>query len=473
MIKSQRPALLIINCLVMLGTLATFAGILWAVSFKLRGEIRSQILSRDGELLHPVAVMHLDEERAQSVFMPEVDGTPDMLFAVLRASELKGVIALQLYDADGRVLEAIPDDFLMGDLPAESLRAVREFQPVSRFKADANLNDYFPLSIVEDDPVPLLEVLVPLHFSDDREIRGVARFLLEGEGIEAEFARLDLNLLNQSGIAFASGGAIMIVILGWAFHRIQRSQRLVEDRSARLIKANAELLLAAKTSAIGAVASHLIHGLKNPLYGLQAFVSEDRDDAADDRQDAVESAERMREMIEQVVEVLRDVETEASYSLTLGEIGELVEKRSVPIAKKRDISFECGISGDCELDNRQSNLLLLVLMNLVQNAIDATPEKGRVSVRFSICDDTMAVRVQDSGCGISEAVREHLFNPISSTKEGGTGIGLAISRQLAQQIGAEVSLESTSSEGSCFLVRMPLRSDESDVNAFQTPEVQG
>jgi len=407
--------------------------------------------------------MQLDEAEDTGFFTLEKDGTSELLFAVLKASELKGVAALRVFDRDGRFLDSVPADFLLGDISASDLADLKGFQPVSRFVPEAMLGDYFPLLSGEtDEQVPLLEVLLPLHRSGDSEILGVAQFLIEGEAIAAEFARLDLNLITQGGVASASGAIIIIAILCWAFHRINKSQRLLEERSARLIKANAELSLVAKTSAVGAIASHLIHGLKNPLSGLEAFFSQERLETPDDRLSAVESAERMRRMIDEVVGVLRDDETDASYTLTVVELRELLENRARPVAEKAGVAFQCDGNGIGELDNRQSNLLLLVLINLVENALEATPAGGHVSVRFEIEDDNLEIRVRDTGTGISDRVRQSLFTPAMSGKAGGTGIGLTISRQLARQIGAELSLESTGGEGSCFLVRIAIGKSENE-----------
>jgi signal transduction histidine kinase len=97
-------------------------------------------------------------------------------------------------------------------------------------------------------------------------------------------------------------------------------------------------------------------------------------------------------------------------------------------------------------------LISLVLYNLVQNALQATPRGKSVVVRFRDLDQKIACEVQDEGTGITEAVRATLFAPCRSSKEGGTGIGLAISKQLANCIGAELDLKESSATGSIFVL---------------------
>jgi hypothetical protein len=119
---------------------------------------------------------------------------------------------------------------------------------------------------------PLLEITVPLHPKAERRLLGIAQFLLEGESLAAELAALDRTLFAQMLMAAVGSSIIVGIVLGLAFYQLQRVNRLLVERTTNLLKANQELTWAAKASAIGAVTSHLIHGLKNPLSGLQNFM---------------------------------------------------------------------------------------------------------------------------------------------------------------------------------------------------------
>jgi C4-dicarboxylate-specific signal transduction histidine kinase len=70
---------------------------------------------------------------------------------------------------------------------------------------------------------------------------------------------------------------------------------------------------------------------------------------------------------------------------------------------------------------------------------------------------TLQGRVTDRGPGLPEAVRKQLFAPCQSSREGGTGIGLAISRQLAHHLGAALRLDNSSAAGTSFVLEVPLR----------------
>ena len=100
-----------------------------------------------------------------------------------------------------------------------------------------------------------------------------------------------------------------------------------------------------------------------------------------------------------------------------------------------------------------------VIMNLMTNAIDASPEGGTVSVRTRPETDGVRIEVLDTGCGIDPAVRDRIFDPFFTTKPvgQGTGLGLSISYGIVKDHGGTIEVESTLGEGACFVVHLPLR----------------
>src|SRR6185503_7156314 len=97
--------------------------------------------------------------------------------------------------------------------------------------------------------------------------------------------------------------------------------------------------------------------------------------------------------------------------------------------------FSICRDADAILPNRAANLIALILVNLAQNGLQATPAGKSVSLRLTRTRDYLACEIRDQGSGIPEDLRENLFAPHRSTKEGGTGVGLAISKQLANHLG--------------------------------------
>jgi signal transduction histidine kinase len=114
------------------------------------------------------------------------------------------------------------------------------------------------------------------------------------------------------------------------------------------------------------------------------------------------------------------------------------------------ITIETATNAKSALPARRANLARLVLHNLLQNAIEAS-SRGSV-VALSASEDSQFIRfeVADRGGGLPTSVRERLFQPCGSTKRGGSGLGLALSQQLARQASGRIELLRTDANGTCF-----------------------
>jgi len=102
----------------------------------------------------------------------------------------------------------------------------------------------------------------------------------------------------------------------------------------------------------------------------------------------------------------------------------------------------------------------LVMINLMTNAMDAirqntsdNPGKISLSVRSST-SHTVLFEISDNGCGISESQLDKIFIPFFSTKEGGNGIGLSLSRQIVRKLNGKISVKSVEHQGSRFMVEI-------------------
>src|SRR5208283_5402038 len=252
--------------------LAVLGGTLAWAALDLRTRIRSQIVQRDGEILDAVTLMqHLNDQAAGETLAPLTDAGEQFQLA-LKVSKLRSVLGVRLYSAAGKFVNAFPAYITETALPAADLTPLQKLQPVSRFSAQARMDEQDLLAETNQPTAALLFVEVPLRTEDQKQLAGVIQFLMDGSSIARQYAALDRNLALKFSAAFAVGAGILLAGLGFALRRVQRANQQLAERTRNLLQANRELALAARTSAIGAVASHLIHGLKNPLSGLRSFV---------------------------------------------------------------------------------------------------------------------------------------------------------------------------------------------------------
>jgi len=448
--------------LVVLGVFAAFVAV---VTLRLRGDLHRQVLAREAESL--MAVVRLQQRLAEEEWMALGLTQPDedRFSTLLLTTRLRGVVALRLYDPTGRLRSALPS---ISDamLPLDDWTRLENGEAFARLERNQPVVDLIegrdadPVSADRNSPA-VLEVIVPLEEPLLHELGGAAQYLMDGEPTRAEFARIDRGLIQQGLLAVAGGGVLIAGLLVWAFSRLGEAHRQLQGRSEDLARANQELIFAAKTSAVGAISAHLIHGLNNPLAGLEGFVRAgptavpDASGGGDAWQAAAETTRRLRAMVNEVVSVLRDETAGLDLSVTADELIESVQGRMQSDAARAGVGLKIESMGAAVLNGRTANLAGLVLRNLVANAIEASGEGKTVTVNCVAGAAVVDFSVSDEGPGLTDAVRQSLFQPLTSTKVGGGGIGLALSHQLARHAGGQLELVRSTAAGTVFRLSVP------------------
>ncbi|HEX3718605.1 MAG TPA: HAMP domain-containing sensor histidine kinase [Verrucomicrobiae bacterium] len=425
-------------------TLLVLAAAVLCSTLYLRGRMREEIVQRNAEFLSAVFVMQVKADQEAGTFTGPA-GRPESYFdQILEISRLKGVMAVRLFDGQGRFVNAFPSYITEAALAPGDLTALQDRQPVSHYHPREDFRDLDLLRQLDETPAPepVLEATIPLV--NRNVLVGAAQFVMEGESVTAAFAQLDSHLIRQGQLIFVFAGGFLALVLTLAFERIDTVNR-------RLYEANQELALAARTNAVGAIASHLIHGLRNPLSAMQSLIERNRGRGAEaDWQHAAASTQRMQALINEVLGILRDQDAVVHYELSLEELRDLICARIGPAARAAGIEFEAAVDGTANLSNRDASLVRLILENLAQNAIEATPKGKLVRLEMRATEKSAEFSVSDQGGGVPAEVLDILFQPCRSTKPGGGGIGLAICRQLATQIGASLELKKSTPLGSVF-----------------------
>ena len=101
-----------------------------------------------------------------------------------------------------------------------------------------------------------------------------------------------------------------------------------------------------------------------------------------------------------------------------------------------------------------------ILMNLLFNALKFTPKGGRIQIRSTVVKQHIRIRVEDTGCGIKAEDLPRIFEPFFQAEkgsEGGTGIGLALTRQMTEAMGGSIEVSSKPGEGTVFVLSLPIR----------------
>jgi signal transduction histidine kinase len=108
-------------------------------------------------------------------------------------------------------------------------------------------------------------------------------------------------------------------------------------------------------------------------------------------------------------------------------------------------------SAHAPVDTKQ---MTQVLTNLILNALAAAPERGNIDVRLVRNGDAFSIDVHDTGPGVARESREHLFEPFYTTRNEGSGLGLAVSRELVNGMGGALEYRDDGT-GATFVVHLP------------------
>ncbi|MGH7163096.1 MAG: two-component system sensor histidine kinase NtrB, partial [Planctomycetota bacterium] len=224
-----------------------------------------------------------------------------------------------------------------------------------------------------------------------------------------------------------------------------------------------------KLGAMAKIAGSVAHEIRNPLNAmfLNADLLEDELREAGDVREPIEEILRvMREEIERINGIIKNYLSlsklaNASFErLDLNQVVREFAEEAAEDAAKRGATLELRICRG-EINVRADrNMLRRVLVNLFQNAIDAAPEGGRISIGTRRLLHKVKLWVRDNGSGIPEGIRGHLFQPFFSTKERGTGLGLYLIREIVISHGGRVSLRSVRPRGTKAAVLLPLLREE-------------
>lgn len=247
-----------------------------------------------------------------------------------------------------------------------------------------------------------------------------------------------------------------------------------QESAAMLGQARSELARLARLNELGEMASTLAHELNQPLSAIANYVQGCRRmiDKLDD-----EHARRLRGALDEtarqairagdIIRHLREFVTRGETEKSPEDIKHLVEEAGALAlvgSRERGVKsiFEFGAdSGMVVADGVQ---IQQVLVNLMRNAVEAmreSPRRELVVRTRPLNGQRMLVEVEDTGPGISDEVMDRLFQPFVTTKSGGMGIGLSISRRIIESHGGELTAQRNKAGGATFSFTLPLLTEAS------------
>jgi two-component system, NtrC family, sensor kinase len=237
-----------------------------------------------------------------------------------------------------------------------------------------------------------------------------------------------------------------------------------EGMVAAIQRARSELVQAERLATIGKMAAHVTHEIRNPLsaIGLNVELLEEEVAATGAKEpmalvQAVKSeVDRLSRIAEQYLSVAR----RPRPRLERESVGDLVRELCAFVRPELDragvtlhVEAEAELP-EVELDEAQ---LRQALLNLIRNAREAMPKGGDLTVSVAREADGTAVeiRVDDTGEGVPEELRASIFDPFFTTKQRGTGLGLAVTREIVEAHHGTIHCEALPAQGTRFRIVLP------------------
>ncbi len=232
-----------------------------------------------------------------------------------------------------------------------------------------------------------------------------------------------------------------------------------------LKETHAQLLHAAKLSAVGKLSSSIAHEFNNPLQGVLNILSGVQERAslsADDTElmnMAIVECKRMKELIIS----LQDFNKPTHSKLDLVNLQTMID--SLLLLNKKELSHR-GVTVKTEYQNNIPYVRVIgdqikqVILNLLKNAIHACQNGDTITIRLDgSSPDNIIIHISDTGCGINPEDLDQIFDPFFTTKPNlkGTGLGLSVSYGIIKKHHGRIDVTSSLGEGSTFSVTLPIK----------------
>jgi signal transduction histidine kinase len=232
-----------------------------------------------------------------------------------------------------------------------------------------------------------------------------------------------------------------------------------------------QIVQADRLASVGQLASGLAHEIKAPLHGVLSALEVLQAHGRDPQTSAVLG--QIQAQIGRVVAIATDMLSYASPHhphFRLCDLGDILERTLALLradAEKHKVRLEKTVDAALPRTLVDGEQMQQVCLNLLLNAIEAAGHGGevRVSITWQRESNLIALRVADSGPGVSDAVAARLFEPFFTTKKSGHGLGLATSRMLVTQNHGTIRLQRPAGTGACFEVLLPVIQEEAPLPA--------
>ncbi len=295
--------------------------------------------------------------------------------------------------------------------------------------------------------------------------------LLSILNVEANQLIHNYNILSFSSLTVLGFFALFISlqVFGSALKSMERSKKNEEkleenkrDLENTVVVYGKQLKDAERMAAIGQTAGMVGHDIRNPLQAITSDLYLLKEELKDlppgvnkqSMQESIGSIEENIVYIDKIVSDLQDYTRPLNPKFEEINLKRIIDNVFVTTPFPNSINVQLKMTENIVLLT-DATYLRRALTNLVNNAIQATPNGGTLIVSAFINQEKVIISVKDTGGGIAKEVKPNLFTPLFTTKAKGQGLGLAVVKRLIERLNGRVIVESEEGKGAEFIIELP------------------
>ena len=245
---------------------------------------------------------------------------------------------------------------------------------------------------------------------------------------------------------------------------------MVEERTQDLIAAQEDLVTKERLAAIGEMASIISHEIRTPLtiIGQSLFLIEKQLPDAGKTPQIEKHIGIMNSQVNSannILSAILDYARERPLILETGNINRLIYEVTSVTDCPPKIHFLLNLSKDIPETLFDHQEITQTFTNIIKNALEAMPKGGTLDIETRVAGNDIEIRFADSGCGIPAENLAKIFEPLFTTKKGGTGLGMAVVKKAVDRHGGRINIESKAGKGTTVVIKIPLRMDNAKVKS--------
>ncbi|MBZ5597992.1 MAG: GHKL domain-containing protein [Acidobacteriia bacterium] len=251
---------------------------------------------------------------------------------------------------------------------------------------------------------------------------------------------------------------IVGVLVWYLVNDLRQKETHLANNLLELEGTREKLLQEEKLAAVGRLSSAIAHEIRNPVSMISSSLATAKQLSGPEREEmfeiASEEASRLVMLTTDFLAYARPRPPKVVLSSVTDTVAYVADAcRAHASQRNVHLRVDAAESLTAEVDTGQ---LQQALINLVMNAVEASPANGTVSLRVHDGNRQVCIDVENAGAPIPEPTRSRIFEPFFTTRPEGSGLGLAIARNIARAHGGDLTLSANDSQGICFSLTLPL-----------------